>query len=205
MDLMNGLLLRLRDRQMAQLSRRPKGQRVHILRPGRPALPLLDHLRARGLRLPHRLHRGHAHEVQQLLALLRLLLRGPHGPPLQLQHLFLVPVFGRLLKLRCGLLRPLLPTGQQLGFHLRGLPVEHVHRLQPLLQHADGARPHPLQVAGDLPLLVRQLPFAPKGALHRDQELVDAHAGVHGDLAPKVILHLVLLDRCRGLLGDELH
>eukprot|EP00906_Rhabdomonas_costata_P033324 RCo046959 len=199
-DLQDGQLLCLRGIQVPEKSGSTKSQGIHVLCSHCPAPPTLHQRRTRRLGLRGSLNYGKAHESEQLLALLGLLLRDPHRALVQAKRLLLLALLLSGLQVSHGLGLPGLTRGQDFTLQLGRGPVKDVHRLQPIGQHLQGAVPHPLQVAGDLPLLVGQLTLSAQGALHRNDKLVDAHAGVDRNAAAEVVLQGVLLHRPGSLL-----
>lgn len=172
MNLLDRLLPLLAKRKMPQQNRRLEAKRVHVLarRPVNLAPPR-QHGTLR-LGLGRRDNVRHAHELQQPLALCIMLARDPHRAPRELLH-----VLGRarLFGLLEPLVRLLLPRealGQLARLEFGRRAVEHVERLDAVVDHAERAVEHAHQVRGCLARVVRELLAA---AAHGDEEAVDAH------------------------------
>mmetsp|Transcript_26178 Transcript_26178/g.75588 ORF Transcript_26178/g.75588 Transcript_26178/m.75588 type:complete len:431 (-) Transcript_26178:88-1380(-) len=171
---------------LADLDGGAEGQAIHILRAGRPHGPLPGQSGRLSLGLARGVDDGHAHEAKELLTVLILLRSRPHQTLLLLVLLLDVALLPCLLELGLGLLT-LLPSLRQLSrLDVGRLPVEHVHGSDPLRQEADGPVEHALYVRGGFALGVRELHRrgARSAAPHGDQELVDGHRRIDGDLAP---------------------
>lgn len=99
--------------------------------------------------------------------------------------------------------------GELSSLHLRGFPVEYVDGLHATGHHLDGAVEHALNMRGDFSAIVhelhRGLASSRPGRSHRDEELVHGHGGIDGYSTTGEFLHLLLFDRQRSLLRDELH
>lgn len=107
MNLLNGLLALLAERQMPQEHRRVERQGVHILGRGRVHLAGPGEHGALRLRLGRRDDEWHAHELQQALALCIVLPRDPDGAAAELFNLLgrtrLLCLFDGLLRLGLAL------------------------------------------------------------------------------------------------------
>lgn len=85
--------------------------------------------------------------------------------------------------------------------HLRRLSIKDIRRLDTIFHYPNRAVEEAHEMARRLAGVVLQ--HLAVLLAHGDEELVDGHGGVDGDLAPEEGLDVVLLDSIRGVLGEE--
>mmetsp|Transcript_72878 Transcript_72878/g.202160 ORF Transcript_72878/g.202160 Transcript_72878/m.202160 type:complete len:438 (+) Transcript_72878:31-1344(+) len=175
------------------------GRRVHFSVPAQR--------RARGFGLARGFDNRNAHEFQQLLGLLVVLLRHLcSGLGALLNSLAVTRLLG-LLKARSRRLTFFASCGQLGELQLRGLAVEDVHGLDAIFHELDRACEHPDDVRRHLAVFVGELLVRPRMVLtDHNQKLVEAHAGVDGEKPPGVGLRTVdLPHRLRRRILQKLH
>ena len=171
---------------LADLDGSAEGQTIHILRAGRPHGTRPGQSGRLSLGLARGVDDGHAHEAEELLAVLVLLGPRPDQTLLLLVLLFDVALLPGLLELGLGLLSLLPSFGQLPRLDVGRLAVEDVHGPDALRKEPDGPVEHALYVRRGFALGVRELHRrgARTAASHGDEELVDGHRRIDGNLAP---------------------
>mmetsp|Transcript_129337 Transcript_129337/g.374545 ORF Transcript_129337/g.374545 Transcript_129337/m.374545 type:complete len:262 (-) Transcript_129337:46-831(-) len=205
--LVNCFLLRLRSHQVPDQDLGSEGQAISILGCCGIHLAVPAERCARGFGFAGGVDNRDAHEPQQGLRLLVLLLRNPHGLLRALQHLLGVAGFDRRLKGRRRLVA-LLPSRMELAqLQLRWLTIEHVDRLDAILHQADRARQHSEEVRCHLSVIVGQVAVHSRLVLaDHDHELVQTHARVDGKQAAGVrLLAFNFPDSLWRCILQELH
>lgn len=188
-------------KQVADETVGAKRERVHVLASSGPDNALLDELGALGLCLAGRLDDRDAHEGEELLAGFGHLrgnavdTSGKAGSGLH------VTVVAGLLRSLFGGLFGVGALCKLAGLHGGGLAVEDEGGLHAELEEPDNAVEEAAELGGDITVVVGEVVGAHADG---DEELVDAHGGIDGNLAAKEGLGILGLDGARGVVTKQL-
>lgn len=172
MDLLDGLLALLTEREVAQQDRGVEAEGVHVLTGRGVDLTCTRQNRTLCLSLGGGDQVRDAHELEQALTLGVVLFCHADRPSRELLHVLCRAGLLGLLQALVGLLLPLVSSRELARLELWWGAVKDVERLDAIVADSKGTVEHAHQVGGGLALLVHELLAIGSDC---DEERVDAH------------------------------
>mmetsp|Transcript_13771 Transcript_13771/g.26702 ORF Transcript_13771/g.26702 Transcript_13771/m.26702 type:complete len:211 (-) Transcript_13771:2-634(-) len=180
-----------------------KRQSIHIFGGCSKDKTIAGHLSALRFSFAGSFNHRDAHQAEEFFNVFVVLFRHLHQHPVQLMLVLRGFRSNSFLQLTFEFLSPFF-SFDQFGVHLelRWFTVKDKDRFDTVVHEADGAVEHPTNVAGHFSSFVGQL-LVVRTSSHCDQELVQTHTCIDGNLLAKVGLHLFLFDRRRRIVANQ--